>query len=71
MIALDEIISLDEHPDGTEILNNIEHHDYHVEDNHAEIHWVSDAHQDHSCKDLAYAYPWHRHCEGNGDSEMS
>jgi len=38
---------LDEYANITEILHNVEHHDYHVKNDEAKIQWICKAHQKH------------------------
>ena len=71
VVALDEISILDKHSDRTEVIHDVKHHHDHVENHHAKVLGVGDAHQDHGKEYFSEPYSGQRHREGHSCREMS
>jgi hypothetical protein len=71
VVALDEISILDKHAYRTKVIHDVKHHHDHVENHHAEIHGICDAHQYHGKEYFSEPDSWQRYGEGHCCPEMS
>jgi hypothetical protein len=71
VVALDEISILHKHSDRTEVVHDVKHHHDHVENHHAKVLGVGNAHQDHCKEYFSEPDSGESHREGDGCPEMS